>query len=406
MKPVLYVGNYLDDDIVKTRRMPARNPAGSNRMLRLARAMKAGGIPVSILAPGAMISMGFGASLLHRTELKIVEGISVQYVPALAFPIGGALSELFILPYEVWRRTFTGQVDCVILYCYYPSLILCALAARSNDCRVVEDLEDVCEIRFSDLTREGFAFAFRQLWGTVCLSAIRTLSATFVVPSRTFLKALPLGASFEIVTGCCEKRDDENVLPSDFKDVRLKILYAGKLESEHGAHLFVETLKIIDQDPAFASKLSIEICGYGPASEALKSTTSQLKNLKANFRGFLSGHEFHSLLSGVDIALALQNPDGRFATGKTPSKVYEYLAEGKVVVCTPLPDFLALPSGVCTVLEEYTSEALSKIIRELTPSRVASLKIAAAEYAKANWSYQVVGSRLRKYCKHTKPPVL
>ena len=95
--------------------------------------------------------------------------------------------------------------------------------------------------------------------------------------------------------------------------------------------------------------------------------------------------------------MALQDPQGRHASFKTPSKVYEFLGCGKAVIATDVGDIAELGNDVLIVLPTLTPHAIAAALDKLTVDQelLATLRWRSRAYSEQNFSYGAVGVVLR-----------
>ena len=82
---ILYIGNYLDENIVSERGLPTRNPAGSNRMLRLASSLQSSNKSTVIISPGISVRNKY-RKLFHAKKVSHCGTVPIVYSPAVGIP--------------------------------------------------------------------------------------------------------------------------------------------------------------------------------------------------------------------------------------------------------------------------------------------------------------------------------
>ena len=80
---VLYLGSFLDEAIVAERGLRSHNAAGSNRMARLARALRSAGFRPILLSPATIArARRKGGALLHPARIRRSGGVVIIHAPA------------------------------------------------------------------------------------------------------------------------------------------------------------------------------------------------------------------------------------------------------------------------------------------------------------------------------------
>ncbi|MEL6930590.1 MAG: glycosyltransferase, partial [Cyanobacteria bacterium J06600_6] len=202
------------------------------------------------------------------------------------------------------------------------------------------------------------------------------------------------------ISGCMPLIFEEaNCEPGKHDKYPIRLLFAGKIESEHGIEYLIETLSLVSRDENIVSQFEIDICGKGSKSNLISKFVEKEEKLWVNYHGFVSNANYQQLLSKADVCIALQNPNGRYGTYKTPSKVYEYLGNGKMVITTKAGDLGFLPSDVLSLCDFDDGQSLYKELAYIANNSyvVKQKSEAAGRYARQNFAYDKVGEKLLKF---------
>lgn len=391
---VVLVGGYIDDEIRAQRGLPCPNPAGSNRMLRLAMALQSVGERVVIVSPASAMRMRWCGRLLHRKRIRRKNGIAIIYAPAIGLPLMGMLWEQVALPLQLWGLKRRKGLKALLVYTYYPSYVMAAVFARLflGVRAIVEDLEDVCVAKASDWLPSSGERALQQFGGWFLMKLMIRLSKSVIVPTHHFTSVVGRHKKLEVVTGCMAIFPLRHL---ESEPGKITVLYSGSIEAEHGIDLLMETLSELDKDRQLSSRYRFDVCGYGTRLGWFEKGIESLENLEVRLHGFVSDAEYESILDRARLCLVLQSPTGRFALHKTPSKGYEFMGNGKAVVVTDVGDFAHLPPDTVFRLEPFTAERLLNLLKDLRPETIDAVGMAAHAYALENWSLKTVGLRLK-----------
>jgi glycosyltransferase involved in cell wall biosynthesis len=174
------------------------------------------------------------------------------------------------------------------------------------------------------------------------------------------------------------------------------VLFSGKIEFEHGINVFVDALKGVCSEIG-ADKFEVDICGGGPREQWLRDALLAFDSASIRYHGFVSDEDYKKLLTSSDVCVALQDPKGRFASMKSPSKVFEYLGYGKAVISTAVGDIGSIPREAITLCQPLEAGALKQELIELISdrSRLSNQSQRALLYAKSFLSVESVAGKIR-----------
>lgn len=393
---VVYLGGFLDEAIVKERGLPTHNAAGSNRMDRIANALKSGGYRPVILSPGASLRMHSKGTFLHPGRVRKRKSAPVVFAPALnIFGINVLFAWFF--QFLCLRAILKNEkVVGAIIYNFNPSLVLlCAYLKYVRRLPILNNIEDISVPTLKDWSRKIEARPVQQIVFYFCMNLIARMADGLVVPTRRFLNYLPGNTPSVVVTGCIAVMDTPDNEPAEEND-RLQVLYAGKLQREDGIVEFVRALQQLDalDDPP---NIRVEISGSGGMADWVREQLGTLRTIKATYHGFVSTSDYVKLLHRSQICVALHNPTGRYADFKTPSKMYEFLGYGKAVIATDAGDIRDMPKDSILILDRLEPGAIAEKLMWLCAdsTRTAALQTAARLHAKECFSYAAVSTVLK-----------
>lgn len=387
----VFIGNYLDENIQIERGLLAPNPAGSNRMWRLSKAIQAMGFAPYIISPACSARIRFNAKLIHPTRIVRKNGIIVIYAPALAIPYLSILFEFFSMGWLFLKMSFKRKLKITMLYCYYPSTVFVGIIAKIQNIKIIEDLEDIITPKLNDWFTKPLMFSLQQAVGGILMRISLWLSDLVIIPSSKFVYGGMDKHEILVVDGCIDVKESSKLI---FNGGTINVLLAGMLDEEQGLELYLETLCVVSKNETLAKKLKFNICGVSLEEPILKSRLEKFDNLDITYHGFVNSNQFNTILNEANVCLVLQNPNGRNAQQKTPSKGYEYMASGKAIIVTPIGDYISLPRDTCFLLEEYSPKNIIAILDRLTAQIIIETGEKAKQFAQENWRYDNVGKRI------------
>ncbi|UKJ08253.1 glycosyltransferase [Solitalea lacus] len=387
----VFIGNYLDESIQNERGLLAPNPAGSNRMWRMSKAVQSQGFLSYIISPACSARIKFNSKIVHPARIARKNGIIVIYAPALAIPYFSILFEFFSMAWIFLGLTFLRNIRVAMLYCYYPSTIIVGLIAKIQRIKIIEDLEDIVTPKLSDWFSKPIMFSLQQAIGGFLMRISIWLSDLIIIPSSKFLFKTIENKNYLVIDGCIDVSGDTKL---NFEDEKITVLLAGMLDEEQGIDLYLQTLDIVKNNEKFAKRFKFNICGLSLNEESLKASLARFVNLDLTYYGFVSSSEFNAILKKTHVCLVLQNPTGRNAQQKTPSKGYEYMASGKAVIVTPIGDYINLPNNTCFVLSEYSPQNIISILSKINHESIIEIGGNAKQFANENWGFENIGKKI------------
>lgn len=392
----VFIGHYLDEKIQAERGLFAPNPAGSNRMWRLSKAIQTTGFLSYIVSPACSARIKFNTKLIYPKRITRNNGIVIIYASALAIPYLCILFEIFSMSWLFLSLTLRRNIRIAMLYNYYPSMFFVGLLSKIQKIKVIEDLEDIVSPKLSDWFSKSVMFSLQHLVGGTLMKISLWLADLVIIPSSKFVFNGMKNKNILVIDGCIDVKESSKLI---FEDGMITLLLAGMLDEEQGIELYLDTLNIINQNEKLAKKIKFNVCGVSLEEEKLKSRLSTFNNLQIKYYGFVSSAEFNAILNKANVCLVLQNPNGRNAKQKTPSKGYEYMASGKSIIVTPIGDYVNLPKNTCFLLDEYSPQNIITILSKLDNEIIAEVGENAKQFARENWGFENVGNRIINYLK-------
>lgn len=396
---VLYFCHYFTDRQRLERGFTARNTAGVNRMRRIAGALKAAGIELHLASP-AITARCRPTRLLHPSFTENADGLSVTALPAVGIPFLSVLCEPFLGSLWFLVNAWKSRPTALLVFDFPPSFVAIAAIARLMGIRVVEQIEDVSVPKVRDWSRASETRPVQQLVAFFCMKALIWLSTECLVPTSRFKQLIPPSKRSIVITGCVENTElsPAGQWPNEFSPNNpLKILFLGKYEVEHGLALMTRTITLLRAGTDGSNRLAFYFCGTGNFPQECRALAKQDGHPVVNLCGFLSRQQYESLLKEVHVALVLQRSDGRHRDYKTPSKGYELLASGRLLIVTDVGDFATLAPDSALLLKSETPETLAALLLEIAdqPAKHAEIAQNGARLAAKEFAAESVGVRLR-----------
>jgi glycosyltransferase involved in cell wall biosynthesis len=176
----------------------------------------------------------------------------------------------------------------------------------------------------------------------------------------------------------------------------IRVLFAGPYQTEHGLDLLIAAIKLLRSEKQYAEHFVFDCCGTTNYPNELGSLSTAKEDPVIRLHGLLSDDEYRSLLAETDVALVLQKGQGRHANLKSPSKAYEFLAAGKLVIATDVGDFASHDGGHLVMLQHESAEELVRILVDISenPKKYEKIALAARTFSRRESSSMAVGKKL------------
>jgi glycosyltransferase involved in cell wall biosynthesis len=395
---ILYIGPFNPERIVTQRRLPARNPAAYNRMLRLAKALRSVGANILVVSTGVSMRIGFARALIHESCAEEIDGISVTILPAVSIPVIGFLLEPLFLACWMFMRCIRNRPAGVMVYNATFATVAAVGIARLFGVRVVYEVEDVPSLKaISSGAGSERPRLLQHLSWMIASKVQRPLSHALIAPSRRFLTTLGISsgrAHVRVVSGCMDVQVTEPKCAELLRARRpLRVLFSGKLEAEHGFKLLLDTISLLLTRPECSGKFEFHICGTFNRDHSNRAAFNIPRHPAVFFHGFVSDDRYRELLECADVGLALQKSSGIYCNSRTPSKAYEFLASGKLLIATSVGDLTDLFPHAAIALDPETPEKLAAILSGVASRIEEHIRIAEGglAIARSQFSLEAAG---------------
>jgi glycosyltransferase involved in cell wall biosynthesis len=380
VRNLVYVSNTFDETTRHEREVRSDSPAASRKTLATCAALRHAGVRAVVLSMGR--GRADGQWRYHRPALRRVEGIPVIYLP---FQRIRGLSELLSMSALVLathrlrrlkgRRTFFFYNRTAA---YVPALIATALMRE----RRVLDLEDG-NFKRTSLAARIKTFAFRRL----CTQG-------------TVLANSALGArDVEGPTLCYYGATARRLQPSEWNG-EVNVLLGGTIAADTGADLLAHAIEQLRarREP-WATRLNVFITGKGDSLTRFESLAAEDAAPRVTVHGRLDDSDYDTLLSRMNVGLALKLNAGELATTTFPSKVVEMAGAGLLIVTTDISDVRRVFGEGALYLQKDSADALVKLLRWICENQDQAKAIATrgSEAVRAECHIDVAGRRLADF---------
>ncbi|MCC8401283.1 glycosyltransferase [Paraburkholderia sp. MMS20-SJTN17] len=346
--------------------------------------------------PAAKTKMGFFLSLLARLEKKIVlvntlhakqvwqkreeytcriGDASVREIVLRQYPVRpiGKLLNLFEVDAVAKEIAQAGEPTLIWAYNGYAfeAMLARALKRRFNAPFVFE-YEDAAMARRKWHPKTWVDFlAWRYLLPEpdLCLAVNRSLLKRERRRSGCDAQLCPGVVSAGLIEACTKR-------PAFSEERRQQVVvgYFGTLHPEKGADWLPEMVERLGDNFVF------HVSGRGPLAEQFEALSARRPNFF--FHGYVDQDTVYELMADCDVLLNPHQSIEALGGGLFPFKVIEYVATGRLVVSTALPDAnlaVAFKSIVFVEHDIASFVAVLNVARQVYEQRRARIDIAVAD---------------------------
>jgi glycosyltransferase involved in cell wall biosynthesis len=229
----------------------------------------------------------------------------------------------------------------------------------------------------------GASEVSRQVLGHVLMQIALAECCALIVPSRGFLQCVKWRGTYAMLSACVFEGNRNQDLGAQRRYIN--VVLGGLINDENGLAIFRDSVEQI-RTSSRANDYVFTVCGYGAGIQELRERWKEELGPNLNVCGYLSRVEYGQILSKAHICLALQNHTGLHSARKLPSKVFEAMSVGKLVIASPFVEFLELPSDSIVLLTEHSAKALTAAILSVNYDMIVAVGNRAAEVAADRWS--------------------
>lgn len=219
-----------------------------------------------------------------------------------------------VIEFRKYIKNVSIEYDLVMAYnVAYPWLFLSKIIGKVKSTLILADFSDSCSYKNLIL----------KIYAWVCKQDIRTYD-NVVGLSKNVNRFLKNKQKFICIQGGIDTKLYKDVSPTPSSEP-LRIMYSGNLSNVTGVDILIESFKNFNN-----KNVELIITGRGDLQEFVENSISD----KIKYYGSVPYEEYLRLLNSANILVNPRNMDLKENENNFPSKVFEYLAVGKVVVST------------------------------------------------------------------------
>lgn len=343
MKKILYLNNYMLEDIIKIRNnknifsQPANNKINSIR-----KSLEVNGVEVNILSSG----------LTNNKSGKFYKGYKskldnkIMYCAIIDFPIINTLSSIIFMYLEILKIYKKTKIDNIIFYNYKPEVAWAAwLAKKLLHIPITVEYED------GYISVETIGTIKKMLFNYTENIVNKSIDSAILVTSMLKNK---INVKYTVVRGILDEEFYEECKINKNKNSKITIMYSGGLDKERGIKIFLKSLDYIKDD------CKIIISGKGPLEYKVKEKNDD----RIEFLGFVDYQIVKQNLMEADILINCQLENHDFGKMSFPSKLFEYISTGNRIVSSEVSDVKVFGEDCFYFYENDNPEKLAKAIKD------------------------------------------
>ncbi len=286
-----------------------------------------------------------------------------------------------------WARTTDAQNKYVVVYTMNEIFL--------NACRKIKKVCPGCHIcvivpdlpAYTDLDKSGILYKMiidRRIRKTNALSSV---ADSFVFLTEQMADYFPVKRPYIV----SEAIAPDTAVP-EYKEKSTRtvtVAYTGSFTKKYG---IMELLNAIDN--IRSDHIRFVICGSGEAYDEIAEKARH--DSRIDFRGMVTHNEALEIQKNADILVNPRMNDGEYTKYSFPSKIMEYMATGKPVMCFKLDGIPDEYDKYLTYFESASAMAQQiEMMCTLTHEQLAAAGRAGAEFVLHEKSCRKFGEKIR-----------
>lgn len=380
---VVYVAPYYNDGLAATRHNRTYNsPAGLNKMQGIVAALGAAGYPVTVVSPVLFGQLTFR---LFRSSRERLGNSEVIYPMAFDVPVLGILCTIFSTFAALAGLKRSGGLDRIIFYNFVlPTAVPAYLARIFLGIPIVVEYEDGLFVDPDIPWTKRVISLFLENVGRFLVSGGILVSTGLATRLRTSNVCVCRGF-FKPVT-----------LANEYVGPVKTIIFSGRYDLSRGIDIFLEAISRLQ------GKARVVVTGYGPLDQWVRERIAGITNVQVIKHDFLELEEYRKVLGAADIMVNPQRCETAFGHVCFPSKLYEFMSTGKVVVSSRISDIELFAQGKVILYDGDSSESLAKVLDTILGDYDSFTAFGrnARKWIEESCTYEAAGAEIMRVLEH------
>ncbi len=350
-KNILYVTNYYLEDVIEQRHSkPCISQAGQNKGKYIIDMLEHGGNHVTVWSNAWTSSRSF--RFYKGFQSKIDENI--YYSDIVGIPGLNALMCLSSSKRFLKRYVKEHKIDIIVFYNMRLENSKLALYAKKHfNIPIVLQYED-------GLTTDAHITGIkRRIYQNMEDKVLKELDGAFLVNSKiqvpcpaVVIRGAIREQNFDAADKIAELSAAE--MNAGTEEKIPTILFASTLDRQRGIEVVMEALKYTD------AEFKLQITGRGDKEEFAKDSSDK----RVEFLGYLDYETYQQKLREADICVNAQLAHHEFGNFSFPSKIFEYLSAGKLVISSDVADAEEALGDALLIYHKDDPKELAKMIEK------------------------------------------
>lgn len=339
MRRILYLNNFMTEKIVNCRKnQNIYSQPANNKVYGIAEALTVNNCEVKILSSGLV--NGKSGKFYKKLTDKILD-VEIVYCPIIDFPLVNTISSIFFTYRQIKKENSERKIDNIVFYNYKPEVAWAAWLAKKR-------LHIPITIEYED----GYSHISRihglKAWILNFTEKKVKKSVDSAILVNSYLKKY-YSVPNVVVRGLVNKDFFKKCQAyKKEKNEKFTILYSGGLDKERGIEVFLDSLKFNDID------CQVFVSGKG---------NIQCDDPRVDFKGFIPYEDVQKLMMQSDLLVQCQLSKNAFANVSFPSKLFEYIATGNMVVSSDIDEVKLFAGEAFIYYENDDPKKLAEAIK-------------------------------------------
>lgn len=341
MRRILYLNNFMTEKVVNCRNnQNIYSQPANNKVSGITEALTANDCEVKILSSGLVNGK---SGKLYKKLVDKALNVDIIYCSIIDFPLMNTISSIFFMYNQIKKENAKRKVDNIIFYNYKPEVAWAAwLAKKTLHIPITVEYEDGYSHVSGIHGLKAWIFSYTEE------KVKRSVDSAILVNSH--LKK-HYSVPSVVVRGIVNKEFFKKCQAyKKEKNEKFTILYSGGLDEERGIGVFLESLKYNDMD------CRVIVSGKG---------NIERNDPRVEFKGFIPYEEVQKLMMQSDVLVQCQLSKNTFAKASFPSKLFEYIATGNMIVSSDIDEVKSFAGDAFAYYEDDDSRKLAETIKSL-----------------------------------------
>lgn len=343
MKNIIYLNNYMSKELVEIRRNgKIYSQAGNNKVMGIRQSLIENGCNVTILSSG-LVNNRTGKLIKRYVDMNEKD---IIYCPIIDFPLINTLSSIIFIYREILSISRNVDIDNIIFYNYKPEVAWAALLAKVIlKIPIIIEFEDGYR-NVPDISRiKRYILNYTEKIIKPKVDGAILVTSKIEKDYRDIPSVIVRGVSNESLLKSQKSKKGNDTI---------KIMYSGGIDEERGIKVLLESLKYTQNE------FELIISGRGTLEGLVKCNDDK----RINYVGFIEYSDMIDYMLNSDILLNVQLSNHSFGDVSFPSKIFEYISTGNLIVSSDVSDIREFCQGAFYIYSNDCPISLAKKIDE------------------------------------------